>query len=317
MELELLLINKTKSFYLIVALSLISVFANVNIVYAQGTIRPRGQAVYSWLISTMKQVPQPAFASYDIRFDVHGLWLQIWCGYTGIEPTVVKPTLVPDQSISGTWHVVFRSSDGAALVKVVKLGIGTVAPPTRGGVSCRPFPYAATWAAVRKAGNNVVQRSPGITPRISSSPADEARVGAITKRSPFTTIATVTAYVNVHYRIQNIGINDRRGIPVYHLKLTALGDPSKYPITDIYVGVRNHRIYAITFGGGQRGLIEGGGGSATFTFGPVGPYWLLTGGTVTASGHFLVLHEGGAYTFVITYTGFPKRLPASGFTPYR
>ena len=107
MELELLLINKTKSFYLIVALFLIFVFANVNIVYAQGTIRPRGQAVYSWLISTMKQVPQPAFANYDIRFDVHGLWLQIWCGYAGVEPTVVKPTLVPDQSRPTTWHVVY------------------------------------------------------------------------------------------------------------------------------------------------------------------------------------------------------------------
>lgn len=73
----------------------------------------------------------------------------------------------------------------------------------------------------------------------------------------------------------------------------------------------------MTFGVRQRGLIEGSAASATFKFGAVGLYWLLTGGTVTASGHFLVLHEGGAYTFVITYTGFPKRLPASDFTPYR
>ena len=288
---------KRPTFFLALIATLLS---TTSAIASPPLIPPPGQRVYSWAMNAMKAVATPPYIDYQATFSSHGFWVNINCDGSGIAR--LQPKLGGFNFPRATWHVLLRTSDDFALQGARQL-------------PCRPFPYSPTWSALDDFSDYFMERfesmnvpSPGSSVRPETTPSSKTR-------TTLPVIAVVTAYANRYYRIHDLGITRIRDVAAYHLQMTALRNPERYPLTDMFVDVGDHRVRAVIFGGGQRGFLAGGGGSATLYFEPVKNYWLVRRGKISVGAHLLFLHQAGYYSFTLHDFSFPTSVPPGEFPP--
>ena len=261
---------------------------------------PSGKSVYSEALNAMRAQKLPPRIDYQIAVTDSGLQLTLSCAAKppyrfesasmGMSPGAVHPPQTLDVQF------VTSSGFGRALFVAKK-------PLT---LNCTPFPLGP-----------VMHGFAHLAPASAATPAPAAAAGPL---DIMKAIVTVRAFYSRSYRIANEGIVAFSGHPSYHLQFTARdGNESKHPITDMYVDTATHLVRAVILGGGQRGFFEGGGGFGRFTFGHVGPYWLVKSIHAEGSGHFLFMHGGGAIDMRFHHFSFPVAAaasPAPSPTPY-
>lgn len=263
------------------------------------TTLPSGQAVYSEALNAMRSQSLPATIDYRVTTVDRGLQLTLQCG---IKPPYQFESSSVSMSGGGThpphtWDVHFVTSSG--------FGRAVLASKRAVTVKCTPFPLAP-----------VMHAFVHLAPKAAATHAPAAPAGPLDMMKA---IVTVRAFYSRSYRIANDGIVAISGHPSYHLQFTARdGNESKHPVTDMYVDTATHLVRAVVLGGGQRGFFEGGGGFGRFTFGHVGPYWLVKSIHAEGSGHFLFMHGGGAIDMTLHHFSFPSltaTTPAPSPTP--
>uniref|UniRef100_E6PD56 Uncharacterized protein n=1 Tax=mine drainage metagenome TaxID=410659 RepID=E6PD56_9ZZZZ len=256
------------------------------------TTLPSGQAVYSEALNAMRSQSLPATIDYRVTTVDRGLQLTLQCG---IKPPYQYASSSVSMSGGGThppqtWNVHFVTSSG--------FGHAVLASKRAVTVKCTPFPLAP-----------VMHAFVHLAPKAAATHAPAAPAGPFDMMKA---IVTVRAFYSRSYRIANDGIVAISGHPSYHLQFTARdGNESKHPVTDMYVDTATHLVRAVVLGGGQRGFFEGGGGFGRFTFGHVGPYWLVKSIHVEGSGHFLFMHGGGAIDMTLHHFSFPSAAAAT------
>ncbi len=268
-----------------------------NPIYAASL--PSGSAVYSEALNAMRSQSLPPVIDYRTTVIDRGLTLTIQCA--------VKPPYQFESTSIGmgpggahpprTWDVHYVTSSG--------FGHASLESNQSTVQNCTPFPVAPVMRAFAH-----------LAPTAAPTPAPSAPTGPLDMMK---SIVTVRAFYSRSYRIKDLGVVALDGHPSYHLQFTARdGNESMHPITDMYVDTTTHLVRAVVLGGGQRGFFEGGGGFGRFTFGRVGPYWLVKNIHAEGSGHFLFLHGGGAIDMTLQHFSFPPATatsPASSVTP--
>ena len=257
---------------------------------ASAATLPSGKSVYSEALNAMRAQKLPPLIDYQLSVSDSGLQLDINCA--------AKPPYKFESGGMGigaslpphTWDVQYVTSTG--------FGRATLESKKPYTTNCTPYPLGP-----------VMHGFAHLAPAAAATPAPAAAAGPLDMMKA---IVTVRAFYSRSYRIANEGIVAFSGHPSYHLQFTARdGDESKHPITDMYVDAATHLVRAVILGGGQRGFIEGGGGFGRFTFGHVGPYWLVKDIHAEGSGHFLFLHVGAAIDMRLHHFSFPAATAAS------
>jgi len=94
------------------------------------------------------------------------------------------------------------------------------------------------------------------------------------------------------------------GTLTYHLHLVARSDPAGHPLTDLYVDQDTYLLRAVNVRLKNEAYVSGYSGTMRLEFGRVGKFWLVTGGTMSASAHFLLAREKGSLMFAVSNASF-------------
>ena len=255
--------------------------------FARADDLPSGQRVYSMALNAMHDTPMAKYASYDLSYVVHGLQLTLFCSQDGSHRFLGSSVSIAPNEKSNTGKVAYDSTTG----------LGVLTANGRTVMECVPFPFAPEVRALTHPGDGTPSPAPIATPA-SDAPIDVMK-----------SIGSVRAFSSKSYSIENAGIEPVDDNPAYHLKMTAVEDPSTHPLTDVYVDVATHRVRSVVLGGGKRGLFTGGGGFARFDFRSFGGAWLVHSIHIEASGHMLVVHASGTLDYTLDNYTFPATLP--------
>ncbi len=256
------------------------------IVQARTGGRLNGDQIYSRAMAAMRKAALPPQVRYHIAAIDRGIDLTLFCNRTTHH--FEGSTVAVDNRV--------RSRNSGIITYNALSGLGVLQTLT-GHIflECAPFPFAPTIPAFSQA--PITKRLPSPSPKSNTTqPNDLLKV-----------ITTVQAFYPSAYRVRNLGIEKVDGHRVYHLGFIALdGNESIHPITDALVDASTFLVRSVTFGGGKRGFIEGGGGTGTFAFGSASGYWVVKSINIVVSGHLLILHEAGSITITLSHFTFSQ-----------
>lgn len=245
---------------------------------------PDGGQIYSLAVAAMHRDGLPDHVRYRINAVDHGILLTL--SYNAKTHHFNGSTVsIGKINVSRTVTASYDS----------RTGMGTVTKPDgQVAYSCWPFPFAPTVPALASAFLEKSESSPSPAPSGGSSPMDLMKV-----------IVSVEAFSPGAYEVRNLGLEKLGSHSVYHLTFTARdGNESAHPLTDALIDTRTYLVRSLTLGGGQRGFIEGGGGSGTYSFGNASGHWVVKNIKIVANGHFLLLHEAGSLTYTFSHFTF-------------
>jgi len=258
---------------------------------------PAGQSVYSKAVAAMRELQIPRYLRYRVRGEHHGL--SLYFVMSGRHVYLNASPIFDGRDFTGHGTARYDSSDGS--------GVFTDSAG-KDVVGCVPFPLGPEVRAFVRTGSAesaVADTAPSPQPTPSpSASAAEPPIDVLGK------IGSARAFYSKAYDIADAGIETVDDAPAYHLKFTARdGDTTNHPVTDVYVDAKSYLVRSVILGGGQRGLLMGGGGSGRFDFGSFGEYWLVKHVHVEAAGHFLLAHKGGSLDYFFDGYTFPSSLP--------
>ncbi len=111
-------------------------------------------------------------------------------------------------------------------------------------------------------------------------------------------LADDVALTDPAYAMRTAGEATVDGARCYHLVLHARGNKEAHPLTDLYVDEKSKLLRRAVMAFRTEEIVAGSSGTIALDFGRVGAYWLVTHGRIDARAHSLLMHAGGAATFV-------------------
>jgi hypothetical protein len=257
---------------------------------------PSASAIYSRMVTAMRNLPDPGSLSYDVSFVPHGLTIALIQRDKAIRPVLLfSPATTP--AVLG----VHERPDGNVDVTD---GSGN----TYAG---RSTFFAATWTSARSVSTrSAASVSASAQANDSASPApDDGRPVSedVTRRA---VIGDVVTFSDRYYALERLPDADDT---VYHLRLRARSDAVAHPLTDVYVDRQTGLPVRLDASFRNDAFISGYQGTMTMRFGSVDGRWIIVGGTVSAKAHFLVTHAGGTVDYHIVDVRFG--VPASAPSP--
>jgi hypothetical protein len=231
-------------------------------------------AIYAALVRSMNAEPQPGTLKYDETIVPHGLNLRII-----------------DSNGKSAVHVVFSSDATGAVFHVEQ------------GASAQTAEVTDT-----KSGHKYTSDQLFWSPMWSQT-------GAPPQEQP-TVLSAVRAkmlsdILGVHagdYMMTYAGIADVNGAPVYHLRLSAVGDAASHPLTDVFVDEQSYLVRRAVANFTDNSVTSVTG-TVTLTFDAVGGYWLITSGEVDATVHAYFKTVSGSAMFAASNFVFPTQSP--------
>ena len=258
---------------------------------------PSGMTVYSRAIDAMRHTPIPHYITYKLTTVHHGMDLRFNIRNDPSRRFLGAQPIFDAHEFSTIDDVRYDSWTGDGAVFTLK---GTPV------LTCAFFPLAPEVRAFVQTGTDI-RVSSSAAPSPSPSPSSDHE--SLSSPDMFREIAKISVFYSKYYSIVNTGIEQLGDAHVFHLQLTAKdGDTSDHPVTDVLVDTKSYLIRSITFGGGQRGLITGGGGYGRFDFTSVRGYWLVHKIHVEIAGHLFFIHKGGSLDYTFSHFAFPTQM---------
>jgi hypothetical protein len=263
---------------------------------ASPTPPPDPEAIFLQAAKVTRALPVPTYAVYDLSAQENGLTLT---RVRNADGSVTSYLTFIKHNDEKHFHVQYRVSDDTALMVDTDNGhryLGAPVPvAVLPGTALSPFNKPAQNTST----TNVSSPPP---PKVSGSDNPVAKV-----------IGEISVQASQFYRVTSAGIGDEDGRSAYHLLLRARTDPARHPLTDIYVDTATYRILRAVSASSASVVIDGYKGVILINFAAAGPYWVVEGGKIEGSAHFLFQHVSGSYTFAVENPTFPATLPDSDF----
>jgi hypothetical protein len=239
-----------------------------------GPVTLDASAISAAMVAAMNAEPSPGTLKYDETIVPHGLNLRII-----------------DSNGKSAVHLVFSSDATAAVFHVEQ------------GASSQTAQVTDT-----KSGHEYTSDQLFWSPMWSqtgASPQEQPTVLSAVRTKMLSDVLTMHAG---DYTMKDAGVADVNGTPVYHLRLTAVGDAASHPLTDVFVDEQSYLLRRAVAAFSDN-TVTSVTGTVTLTFDPVGGYWLITSGEVDATVHAYFKNVSGSATFAASNFEFPTQSP--------
>jgi hypothetical protein len=268
---------------------------------------PSAAQIYHLSVLEMRMLAKsgaPPYLIYDLHVDSHNLhWYPVVDhGVADWDAKLVHANEIDD------YRVWYRSKDQTALVQDDR-----TLQTYRGDP-----PFAPDVEDLSDAHG-------GPHPSPTPTPAGDQSNGMNASQSSSQVIGAVTVDASRYYDVSLLGIEQRDGAPVYHLHLRAIRDPLDNPLTDMWVDVRDYRVWAVHGTATIRAIAAGFGVDVDADWADVDHHWLVSSIDFTGKGYLMLWHVdiGSAMTTNVVQVPaslpdsyFPSPTPAPSATPH-
>jgi hypothetical protein len=265
--------------------------------YSAAAAEPNGEpaammsasAVYTRMVVAMRNQPSTGAISYNVKFVPHGLRVAV--------------TVIGKQNPEP--HLIFSPTESSEDLDVKQSLDGTIdAFDTNTGL--RYHGNRAFWAVTLNSVRSLATKpsddaSP--TPATTSSP-DQSPGSGLSSINAVTVIGDVATVSDKYYTTVLSPDSDD---VAYHLQLKARNESSVHPLTDIYVDRKTFLPRVVVASFGNEGYMSGYGAQMRLTFGAISDHWVVTSGTLSGHGHFLLKRLTGDVDFTINDLSFQQR----------
>jgi hypothetical protein len=240
----------------------------------------------------------PPYLVFDLHIDSHNLhWYpEMTNGDASWDAKLVHANELDD------YRVWYRTKDQRALVQDEKTGA--------------EYRGDAPFAPDAKVFTDMTSPSPTPSPLPLPSPSPSPTSGSLnvgTSEGSAEVIGAVTVDASKDYDVTLVGVEDRAGVPVYHIHLHAIRDALDNPLTDMWVDTHDSRVWAVHGEVTIRAVAAGFGIGIDADWAPVAERWLVTGVGFAGKGYVMVWHINVASTMTTKIVSVPASLPDDYF----
>jgi hypothetical protein len=266
------------------------ILAVILTTYSSAVAQPNGQAsdmmsasaVYTRMVMAMRNQPSAGAISYNIKFVPHGLRAAV--------------TVIGKQNPEP--HLIFGPTESPENLDVKQSADGTIdALDTNTGL--RYHGKRAFWAVTLNSVRSLATRPTddvAPAPVVTSSPDQSSPSGGF---SSVNAVAVIGDVATVSDRYYTTVLSPDSDDIAYHLQLKARNESSIHPLTDIYVDRKTFLPRTVVASFGNEAYVSGYGAEMRLTFGAIAGHWVVTSGTVSGHGHFLLKRLAGDVDFTI------------------